>query len=231
MAFTGRASPPCCRNIRFELMTIKVMVADDHIIVRAGLKILIDGQGDMMVMGEAGTGEQVVSLASQGEWDVVLLDVCMPNGNGLDALEWLARSKPDIKVLVYSGLPEAQYGLSLMRAGANGFFSKERPLSDVAPAIRMVAAGGRYVSEQMEQLMVRELTEATVARPLHELLTNREFQVFVKLASGMRSTDICSFLELSAKTISTYRRQILTKMEMSCNADLTLYAIRNSIIG
>ena len=209
---------------------IRILIADDHQIVRSGLKALINEQADMKVEGEAANGGEALKLVIASDWRVVLLDIAMPGTNGIDTLHRIKHFKPDTNVLICSGMPESQYAMNLIRSGASGFFSKESPLSELVPAIRLVAKGHKYISEKFTQKLAMDLTNRDGERPLHESLSQREFQVFAKLTSGMSVSEISHLLNLSVKTISTYRSRILEKMRMINNAELTSYAIRNKIV-
>lgn len=209
---------------------IRILIADDHAIVRAGLKQFIAGEPDMQVTGEAGTGKEVIELIRHGEWDVVVLDISMPDHNGVDTLQRLKYLKPDLPVLILSGFPEHQYAVNLMRTGASGYLNKESAPEELVNALRTVVRGQKYVSPRLAQILVNELSARQGERPLHDSLSEREFQIFCKLAAGAGVSRIAESLNLSVKTISTYRTRVLEKMNMKTNADLTSYAIRNRLI-
>lgn len=209
---------------------IKILIADDHAIVRLGLKQLLGTQPDMEVAAEAMTGGEVLELVHAHDYDVVILDVAMPGLNGVDVLQRLRASKPELPVLILSGFAEKQYAFNLMRSGANGYLSKESASDELLRAIRTVATGGKYVSAGLAQSMVQEMLDNPDGRPAHATLSEREFQIFCKLAQGTSVSEIAEELSLSVKTISTYRSRVLDKMSMRSNADITAYAIKNQLI-
>ena len=208
---------------------IRILIADDHAIVRAGLKQFIAGEKDMVVSGEAADGMETLACVRKGECDVVLLDISMPGKNGIDTLRQLKRSRPDLPVLILSAYSEQQFAVSLLRAGASGYISKESASEQLVTAIRTVIGGGKYVSPSVAQVLVSDLSSDT-DKPLHGTLSKREFQIFYRLASGESVSRIAEELFLSVKTVSTYRARILEKMQMNSNSDLTYYAIKNHVI-
>jgi two-component system invasion response regulator UvrY len=209
---------------------IKILIADDHAIVRAGLKQFLTGQTDMEVAGEAETGKQVLEMIRSNDYDVVLLDISMPDQNGVDILRRLKRIKPDLPVLILSGFPENQYAVNLIRAGASGYLTKEGPPEELLKAVRIASQGNKYVSPGFAQIMFNDLVTDQGERPIHTTLSEREFQIFCKLSAGTAVSRIAEELNLSVKTISTYRARVLEKMNMKSNAELTSYAIRNRLI-
>lgn len=208
---------------------IRILIADDHAIVRAGLKQFIAGETDMSVAAEAGTGAQALAAVSRGGIDLVLLDIALPDQSGVDVLKRLKRVQPELPVLMLSGYSEQQYAINLLRAGAAGYLNKEAASAELVRAIRTVAQGRRYVSQELMQVLAADLA-GDADKPLHAQLSEREFQIFVKLAAGTSVSKIAAELFLSVKTISTYRTRILEKMNMKNNADLTYYAIKNGLI-
>jgi len=208
---------------------IRILIADDHAIVRAGLKQFIAAEKDMVVSGEAADGMETLACVRKSECDVVLLDISMPGKNGIDTLRQLKRSRPDLPVLILSAYSEQQFAVSLLRAGASGYISKESASEQLVTAIRTVIGGGKYVSLSVVQVLVSDLSNET-DKPLHAALSKREFQIFYRLASGESVSRIAEELFLSVKTVSTYRARILEKMQMSSNADLTYYAVKNNVI-
>lgn len=210
---------------------IRVLIADDHQIVRAGISQFIAEQGDMEVAAEARSGDEVIALTRQQDFDVVLLDISMPDKNGIDTLRILKQSRPGLRVLMLSGFPEEQYAVNLLRAGASGYIAKDAAPDEIIRAIRVVARGKRYLSETAADLVSAELNRPPGgALPLHESLSEREFQIFRKLAAGQAPTAIGVELNLSVKTVSTYRVRVLEKMNLKSNADLTYYAIKNGLL-
>jgi len=208
---------------------IRSLIADDHAIVRAGLKQFIAEEQDMAVAGEATTGAEAVAFVRSSECDVVLLDIAMPDINGVDTLRQLKQIKPTLPVLILSGYPEKQYALNLLRTGASGYINKETASEQLVAAIRAVTQGRKYVSPAVAEVLVDDLG-GDPNQPPHASLSEREFQIFCKLAAGKPVSKIADELFLSVKTVSTYRARILQKMDMKSNADLTYYAIKNQLI-
>jgi DNA-binding NarL/FixJ family response regulator len=203
---------------------------DDHAIVRAGLKQFIANKQDMEVTGEAETGAQAIAMIAEGVWDIVILDISMPDQNGVDTLRRIRQLKPDLPVLILSGFPENQYAVNLMRAGASGYLNKDGAAGDLVSAIRAVVQGRKYVTPALTDILVNDLSTQPDERPAHSLLSEREFQVFCHLAAAMGVSKIAEKLGLSVKTVSTYRTRALDKMKLTTNAELTQYAIRHHII-
>ncbi|MEO8038902.1 MAG: response regulator transcription factor [Betaproteobacteria bacterium] len=208
---------------------IRILIADDHEIVRAGFAQFIADQHDMEIGAEAATGDEVIALIRKDSFDVVLLDISMPHKNGIDCLRVIRQIDERLPVLVLSGFPEEHYAVNLLRSGANGYISKDAPPEELLKAIRVVARGKRYLSESAAELVSAELSRST-DRKLHETLSAREFQIFRKLAGGQSPTEIADELHLSVKTVSTYRARVLEKMSLKTNADLTYYAIKNALV-
>jgi two-component system invasion response regulator UvrY len=212
-----------------SLLMIRVLIADDHAIVRSGFKEFVADEPDMEVAAEAANGEQTIALVREQRFDVVLLDIAMPDKNGIDTLRVIKQIRPDQGVLMLSGYPESQYALNLLRAGASGYISKDAAPDEIVRAIRTVARGHRYLSESAADSLAQKLTRPEHDMP-HEGLSEREFQVFCKLAAGQLPTEIADDLNLSVKTVSTYRTRVLEKMGMTSNADLTYYAVKNGLL-
>lgn len=208
---------------------IRLLVADDHEIVRAGLKQFISDTDDIIVAGEACTGAETLQLIRTGDWDVVLLDISMPDKSGVDVLRQIRQEKPKLPILILSMFPEDQYAVNLLRAGASGYLTKDGPPERLIAAIRTVAQGRKYVSPSLAERLAADVAGDS-DKPLHASLSQREFQIFCKLAAGMPVSKIGEELFLSVKTVSTHRSRILEKMSMKCNADLTYYAIKNNLI-
>ena len=206
-----------------------ILLVDDHSIVRAGLKNLIELEPDLKVTGEANSGVEAIKMVRANQYDIMVLDISMPDKNGVDTLHDLKHVAPDLPVLMLSGYAEAQYALNLIRSGCKGYLSKNADSDEIIKAIRTIAGGKRYISAELAELMSNELSNPTT-KLLHETLSEREFQVFFKLASGLSPTDIGGELNISIKTVSTYRTRILEKMSLKNNADLTYYAIKNALI-
>ena len=208
---------------------IQVLIADDHAIVRSGFRQFVVDEPDMEVAGEASTGDETIALVRERAFDVVLLDIAMPDKNGIDTLRVIKQIRPEQGVLMLSGFPESQYAINLLRAGANGYLNKDAAPEEIVRAIRTVARGHRYLSEFIADALADKLEKPATERP-HEALSEREFQIFCKLAGGQLPTEIADELHLSVKTISTYRARVLEKMGLANNADLTYYAIKNGLI-
>ncbi len=209
---------------------MRILVADDHPIVRQGLKQILAETSDMVVADEAGDGLAVVDLVSKNAYDVVLLDISMPRAGGLDILKELKALKPKLAILVLSMHPEEQYAIRALKLGASGYLTKESAPDELVAAIRKVSQGRKYVSSSLAEKLADQL-ETGGERPLHESLSSREYQIMCLLASGKTVKEIASDLSLSVKTISTYRSRILEKMHLSNNAQLIHYAISNGLVG
>ena len=209
---------------------IRVLIADDHAVVREGLKQIVSETPDMTVAGEAGNGHEVLEFVRKRECDLVLLDLAMPGKDGLDALRELKALKPHLPVLVLSVYPEEQYAVRLLRAGASGYLTKESAPEELVAAIRKVSKGGRYVSEALGEQLAFLLGSAT-DRPPHEALSDREFHVMIMLASGKTASEVADALCLSVKTVSTYRARALQKMHMKNNAEFSFYAVKHGLLG
>ena len=209
--------------------SIKVLVADDHEIVRQGLKTIISEHSDLSIAGEAENGNQVLKIVKKTKVDVVLLDFDMPEKNGLDTLIELKALYPKLPVMILSIFPEDHYGTRFLKAGASGYLQKSSATDQLIDAIRKVFNGGKYISSALTDRLVTNLNRDH-ERPLHEPLTDREFQVFCLLATGKKLKEIADELCLSINTISTYRSRILQKMDMSSNADVIRYAIKNKLV-
>jgi DNA-binding NarL/FixJ family response regulator len=208
---------------------IRVLIADDHQIVRAGLRQFISDEPDIRVEGEAASGDEVMMRLREAEFDVIVLDISMPDRNGIDVLKLIRQRHAELPVLILSTYPEDQYAINLIRAGASGYLTKESAPDDLVKAIRTVAQGRRYVSATVADLLIGGLEKPT-DQPLHQTLSKREFQIFCKLSRGQSVSVIADELFLSVKTVSTYRSRILEKMGMKTNADLTYYAIKNGLV-
>jgi len=207
----------------------KILLVDDHGIVRQGLKNLIALEADLEVTGEAASGVEALKLIRSNSYDIVVLDVSMPDKNGVDTLHDLKHIAPNLPVLILSGYAEAQYALNLIRSGCKGYLSKDADSDEIIKAIRTIANGKRYISSELAELMTAQLSHPS-DKQLHETLSSREFQVFFKLAGGLSPTEIGEELNISIKTVSTYRTRILEKMNLKTNADLTYYAIKNDLL-
>ena len=208
----------------------RVLLVDDHQIVRQGLKNLIELEKDLEVTSEAASGIEAINLIRKNEYDIIVLDISMPDKNGVDTLHDLKHIAPNLPVLILSGYAEEQYALNLMRSGCKGYLSKSADPDEIIKAIRSIANGKKYISSELAELLTNELTHPS-DKQLHEMLSEREFQVFFKLAGGLSATEIADELNISIKTVSTYRTRILEKMSLKTNADMTYYAIKYELIS
>ncbi len=208
---------------------IRVFVADDHAVVREGVKRILSDTPDLYVVGEAGTGQELCTLLSAQACDLVLLDISMPGRNGLEVLHHLKHTHPHLPVLVFSMHPGAQYAIRAFKAGARGYVGKESLPDELVTAIRKVVRGGRYVSPELAEHLVTEMTRES-EDPLHASLSNREYQVLCLLGDGKTVSEIAGELVLSVKTISTYRMRILEKLHLKTTAELIHYAIHHELV-
>jgi DNA-binding NarL/FixJ family response regulator len=208
---------------------LRILIADDHALVRAALKRFLEEEGTFYEVGESGSGSQTLDRLRESHWHVVVLDINMPDRSGIDVLRYIRSGHPETRVLVLSGFPERQYAVHALRAGASGYLSKEAPPEELLKAIQTVAGGRRYVSAALAELLAADLSGDS-EQPLHAKLSTREFQILRKLAAGMSVSEIGKELSLSVKTVSTYRSRILEKMALRTNADLTSYALKNGLI-
>jgi two-component system invasion response regulator UvrY len=208
---------------------IKVLIADDHAVVRRGIRQILTDEPDMLVAGEASTVQEVRDLARAERWDVIVLDINMPGGSGVELLSELRRERPDLRVLVLTVYPEDQYAVRAIKAGAAGFLTKESAPEKLVEAVRKIAGGGRYVSPELAEALASLLAGEATGAP-HERLSDREFEVFKMLASGKTVSEVAQELGLSVKTVSTHRTRILGKMDMRTNAELTRYAVKNRLV-
>jgi two-component system, NarL family, invasion response regulator UvrY len=209
---------------------IRVLIADDHTIFRDGLRRILADAGDMELVGEAGDTFEVVEKVGQGHPDVVLLDISMPGRPAIDAVEELVRRYPASHVLILTARPEDQHAVRYLQAGAVGYMTKETPEGELLSGIRKVARGGKYLSPVLAETIAFSIGPEAQLRP-HERLSNREYQVMRLIAGGKTATEIAGELNLSVKTVSTYRTRILEKMGLSNNAEIMLYAVREGLLG
>ena len=208
---------------------IRILVADDHAVVRRGIKEMLADASDNLHVEEAGTAPEVLDRVGAEDWDLLILDLNMPGRGGLDLLGDIRRDRPRLPVLVLSMYPEDQFAMRALRAGASGYVTKESAPEELITAVNKIEKGGRYVSGALAERMAVSLGPES-DRPPHEALSDREFQVLRLIASGRTVSQIADELSLSVKTISTYRTRILEKMGMTTNAELTVYAVRTGLV-
>ncbi len=208
---------------------IRIVIVDDHAIVRAGLRQYFSEQVDFRVTGEAATGREAMEFVRKGDVDVMLLDLSMPDQSGVDALAAIKARSPDLPVLILSGYPETHYATTLLRQGAAGFLNKECDPEEIVKAIRTVFRGRKYITPAVAELLADGLS-GNPDKPAHEQLSEREFQVFLRLAKGETIGHMADSMSLSVKTVSTYRTRVMEKMKLASNSDLTYYALKNGLI-
>jgi two-component system, NarL family, invasion response regulator UvrY len=209
---------------------IKVLIADDHALFREGLEQILTDQPDIVVAAKASNGPEVLERVAKHEYDILLLDIAMPGMSGLDVLKQLRSLKPKLRVLILSMYPEEQYAVRAIKAGAVGYLTKQSASGELIKAIRKVSAGGTYISSSITEKLIFDL-EPDTGRPLHEKLSDREYQIFCMIARGKAVGKIAQELFLSVKTVSTHRVHILEKMKMETNAELTNYAIKHKLVS
>lgn len=209
---------------------IRILVSDDHTVVREGVKQILAGLDDMVVEDEAENGQETLEKVTRGTCDMVLLDISMPGRSGLEILEDILNVRPKLPVLILSMHPEEQYAVRALRAGASGYLTKASAAQELIGAIRKVSRGGKYVTASLAEKLAIEL-DSKADKQRHEKLSNREYQVMLMLASGKSVSEIAGELCLSVKTVSTYRTRVMDKMRMKKNAELTFYAMNNHLLG
>jgi two-component system invasion response regulator UvrY len=207
---------------------IRILIADDHAIIRHGLKQIIEESGEMRVVAEADSGIDALRKMRGIECDVVLLDIAMPDMSGIDVLKQIHAESPQLPILILSIYPEDQYAMRLIKAGAAGYMTKESAPSEVVKALLRVASGKKYISTAVAEILANEIGTDEEKLP-HQILSDREYQIFLLLASAQTVSEIADTLALSVKTISTYRSRILEKMHLNNNAELMRYAIDNHL--
>ena len=209
---------------------MRVLIVDDHAVVRRGLEqILVDSLKEIVV-GEAANAEDAIRLVDGQEWDVVVLDISMPGRSGLDALKEIKKIRPNLPVLILSIHPEDEFATRVLRAGASGYMTKETAPDELVNAINKVVAGGKYVSAALAEKLASDLEKDLGGAPPHKRLSDREYEVLLLIASGHTISEIAEDLSLSVKTISTYRARILEKTDLKGNADLVRYAITHGLV-
>ena len=207
----------------------KILIVDDHDVLREGVKRIFDQQDGMISFGEASTGAQALKLARKEEWDIVVLDLSLGSRSGLEVLKEIKQIRPRLPVLILSMHTEVQFVRRAFKAGASGYITKNSPRSELIKAVNKVIREGKYISAALAEQLVADIARST-DRPPHETLSDREFEVMRLIASGKTAGEIANLLSLSDSTISTYRARILEKMGMKTNAELTHYAIQNKLV-
>jgi len=207
----------------------RILIVDDHVVVRDGVKKIFDEQPGEAVFGEASTAQEALTLVREEVWDVVVLDISLGHRSGLEVLQEVQQLRPQLPVLILSMHAEEQYARRAFKAGAAGYITKDSARTELVEALNKVSAGGRYVSSPLAEQLVFDMARGTDGPP-HEVLSNREFEVMCLLASGKTVGEVAELLSLSDRTISTYRARILEKMHMKTTAELTHYAIKNSLV-
>ena len=208
---------------------IRIAIVDDHALVRAGLRQFMAEQPDFCVTAEAATGRAAMDIVRQGDVDVVLLDINMPDISGVDTLAAIKARQPELPVLILSGFAETHYATTMLRLGAAGYLNKDCDPSDIVQAIRTVARGRKFITPAVAERLADGLGAASELAP-HQLLSERELQVFLRLAQGQTIGHLAQSLCLSVKTVSTYRGRVMEKMHLASNSDLTYYALKNGLI-
>lgn len=209
--------------------TINIIITDDHSILREGLKQILSETEDILVVAEAQTAAEAIALARTAKAAVMLLDISLPDRNGIEALKIIKKENPQLAVLMLSMHKEDQYAIRALKAGASGYVSKQSASSDLVQAIRTVAKGKKYLSAEVAEALANQIGGDS-EKPLHETLSDREFQTLSMIASGMSVGDVAEKLCLSVKTVSVYRARLLEKMQLKNNAELTHYAIKNHLV-
>lgn len=211
-------------------MQMKILIVDDHAVVRRGLQQIVLDEYKDLVFGEATNGQEAIDMISRQKWDVVILDISMPGRSGLDVLKEIKKEQSDVPVLVLSIHPEDQFAVRVLRAGASGYMTKETAPEELVTAINKVLVGGTYVSPSLAEILAQDLQRDASEVSVHKKLSDREYEVMLMIASGKAVSEIADQLSLSVKTISTYRARILDKVHMRSNAELTRYAIKQGLV-
>jgi DNA-binding NarL/FixJ family response regulator len=207
----------------------RVLIADDHAMFREGLKQVLSRTSDLVVVDEAGDAHQILDKVRKSDFDVIILDISMPGGDGIDVLKQLKQMKPRLHILVLSMYPEDQYAFRAIKAGASGYLTKNKASQELIEAIRKIASGRRYISADVAEQLAIDI-EKDSHRPLHQKLSDREYQVMCLIASGKTVKEIADKLSLSTSSISTLRARILRKFDMKTSAEITHYAIKHDLV-
>jgi two-component system invasion response regulator UvrY len=216
-------------NRMLEIPAIRLLIVDDHPVVRAGIKHIVNLAADMGIAGEASNGHDAIKLLRQVDATILLIEIALNDRNGLDVIKQIKREFPKLSLVVFSAHREDQYAIRALKAGASGFVSKHYSDAAIVHAIRQVASGLKYISPELAQEMANSLNYEYEGEP-HKTLSDREYQTMIMIASGKSVSDIGKELSLSVKTISEYRSRILFKMKLRHNAELTHYAIKNELV-
>jgi two-component system, NarL family, invasion response regulator UvrY len=208
---------------------IRIFITDDHLLIREGFRKILQDEKDISIIGEAGNAADAMDFVLKNNLDILILDLNLPDKNGLDLLKELKAIKPELKILILSMHPEDRFAMRVLRAGASGYLTKESVGDELIRAIRKVYNGGKYVSEKLAELLAFEV-QGGIDRPIHEILSDREFQVLQMIASGKTLAEISENLSLAVTTVSTYRARILEKLNLHSNAELIHYAITNNLL-
>ncbi|MEK7264363.1 MAG: response regulator transcription factor [Bacteroidota bacterium] len=208
---------------------IKILLADDHAVVRQGLKQMLMETYPHAIFAEASNAAEVMALVHKQRWDIAILDISMPGRNGLDVLKEIKDLYPKLPVLILSMHPEDQFAVRVIKAGAAGYMMKDTATEELITAIKKILAGGKYIRSSVAEKLAEDMDRHKSDEP-HKILSDREYQVLCMMASGKTVSDIAHEMALSVKTISTYRARILDKMKMKSNAELTHYAIKNNLV-
>ena len=208
---------------------IRIIIVDDHAIVRRGLKQILAGTSDMIVTDEASSAEELMDKLQKSVFDVLILDITLPGMSGLEALQSIKNIYPDLHVLILSMHPEEEFAVESIRKGAAGYVTKESAPEELLEAVRHVYNGQKYISPSLAEKLASDMKKET-KKPVHLSLSEREFNVMKKIATGMTPSEIAQELDLSPKTINSYRANVLKKMKLKTNAELTMYAIKNNLL-
>ena len=208
---------------------IKILIADDHAIVREGLKQIVAEEKDMLVAGEAGNANEMFELLKKENFAIIILDISMPGRSGLEALKFLKKNYPEVPTLILSMFSEEQYGLRALKAGAAGYLKKVSAPTELVSAIRKIVSGGKYINQSLAEKLADEYDSDRKER-MHDKLSNREYQIMCLIASGKSTEEIALDLSISINTVYTYRNRILEKMHLKSNVELTQYALQNKLI-
>jgi len=210
---------------------MRILLVDDHAVVRSGMKQILQEICGPVEIGEAADAGEALASVRSADWDLVFLDIRLPGRSGVEVLHQIKASKPGLPVLILSTYPESQYAVRLIRAGAAGYLTKDAEEEEIRAAVKQAVAGRRYISPEVGELLAGQFDRAGAAgdTPVHESLSDREYQIFLELASGVRPVDIAEKYKISAKTVATHRSRVLQKMGLSNNAEMTLYAYRHNL--